>query len=127
MAMLLVCTLTQAATCLKLDSKQGITHKYFWLGYELPPEPHAGYYGSLQYCIRVVTDKCGQEMLDYIFYARTDLSNECCHQLIKMGKVCNEKLANTLSQIKEFPRWSGHIYDRSVQAYDKCLKKLESN
>lgn len=125
MIMLLVCTMSQAATSLKSPHKHGsITGKYIWLGrqhYELPAEPRGGYYAYLHNkCLNVLKDKCGEEMFDYIFYKRNGLSGECCQELIKMGQQCNNDLSWTLSKIKGFGKWEGHIYHRSTGAFKMC-------
>lgn len=119
--MLLVFTLANDALCLQTQAKNEITEKHFWHGMELPPEPREGHYKALNHCIQVLTEKCGKQMLEFIFYARTELFKECCQQLIQMGEECNKKLSNTLSTVKKFQRWKGHIYTKSIEAYTKCL------
>lgn len=122
MITLLMYTLIQDAMSLEIHSTEGNGQKHYWHGFELPPEPYEGFYAEAQHCIEVLTDKCGEQMLEFIIYLRSDLSKKCCHRLHKMGGECNKKLSSTLSQFKEYSKWAEYIYDRSVEAF-KCPKK----
>ena len=90
--MLIVCTIIQIATCVKIRLKQ--EHRsYYWHGHNLAPKPHNGYHGQLEHCINELTDKCGKEMSDYVFYKKAELSKECCNELINSGNVCSKQLS----------------------------------
>lgn len=102
------------------SSKHHSKEKSFWHGHELPPEPHKGYYEHLKNCINVLSDKCGAQMLDYIFDKRIEVSYVCCHQLMKMGKQCHEHLSDTLSNMKDFEKWKPQIHTKTKDAYHQC-------
>ncbi|KAF7820325.1 Prolamin-like domain [Senna tora] len=101
-------------------SKRSHDHRQFWMGHELPAEPAKGYYKHLGECINVLTAKCGEQMFDYIFYKRVELSYICCHKVVKMGSKCNKDLAHTLASMKDFGMWKNQINNRALQMYHQC-------
>lgn len=95
--MLLVCAVIRAAACLRTHPTQGFAHDYNRHGLELAPQHHEQH-AALEHCMEVLIDKCVKQISAYKSCERTDLCKECSDQLIQMGKVCNQKLSNTLSR-----------------------------
>lgn len=126
--MLLMITTTTTFATLTPTFKHPKEH-HLWHGYELPPEPHKGFYKYIEKCLSVFTDKCGEHMFAYIFYKRVEIGYGCCHQLVKMGEECNEALSDVLENIKQFKGLKLNINSRTKQAWhhcsriDKCVAK----
>ncbi|XP_054815090.1 protein DOWN-REGULATED IN DIF1 11-like [Prosopis cineraria] len=94
--------------------------KRSWKGHELPPEPYKGYYDWLGKCGEKLTDKCGQQVVDFLFYKRTLVSYVCCDKLVKMGKKCHRELAKTLARSQDFKNHKAQILRRSKKAWEQC-------
>lgn len=95
-----------------------------WFGHK-SPIAQPGYYQYLRNCVKILTQKCGLEMYNYIFNARPNIEMTCCNNLIKMGETCSKALSFSLSQIEEFARWRGHIYEKANAAFAMCLMKKQ--
>ncbi|OWM89877.1 hypothetical protein CDL15_Pgr012514 [Punica granatum] len=93
-----------------------------WVGKDTPPEPVKGLWKFLRQCGRTLTNECGQVVYDYVFYVRDNITKDCCKKLVKMGEKCNRAAAYSLSHVIKFKPWRGNIYERSVEAYNICLK-----
>ena len=103
--MLIVCAIIQFATCLRIHPKQG-HRSYYWYGHNLAPKPRDGYYGQLEHCINELTNKCGKEMSNYIFYKIGELSKECCDELINSSNMCTKQLFILCRHKDLLPAWA---------------------
>ncbi|XP_028798210.1 uncharacterized protein LOC114753677 [Neltuma alba] len=115
-----------------LAEEEPAEKKRSWKGHELPPEPYKGYYDWLGKCGEKLTDKCGQQVADFLFYKRIHVSYVCCNKLVKVaGKKCHREFAKTLARSKDFKMHKAQILRRSKQTWaqcsfiDKCVAKAE--
>lgn len=96
---------------------------YPWEGEELPPEPRKGWNAFIEKCAGSLTNGCDRQLYDYIFHRRQDVEINCCYKLARMGERCHMAISYTISRIGRFEPWRGHIYNRSVEGYEDCVRR----
>ncbi|KAK4766090.1 hypothetical protein SAY87_007732 [Trapa incisa] len=94
-----------------------------WEGEELPPEPRKGWNEFIMNCAKRLTNGCDQQLYDFIFMRREELEIYCCYKLTGMGETCYRAIAHTMSSIERFKLWKGHIYLRSMEGYEDCVRR----
>ncbi|KAK4742203.1 hypothetical protein SAY87_000204 [Trapa incisa] len=96
---------------------------YPWEGEELPPEPRQGWNEFVMDCAKRLTNGCDRQLYDFIFRRREELEINCCYKVTAMGETCYEAISYTMSRIKRFEPWKGHIYVRSMEGYEDCVRR----
>lgn len=98
--------------------------RYPWDGEILYPQPRKGWDVILKQCAATLTEECAQQYYDYTFYRIGDLDINCCNKLVKLDRSCIKIMADTFSSIAKYQRWRGHIYNRSMEGYQDCLRRV---
>ncbi|PKI58060.1 hypothetical protein CRG98_021553 [Punica granatum] len=96
---------------------------YPWEGEQLALEPRKGWNAFIKKCASTLTNGCDRQLYDYIFYRRQDLEINCCYKLARMGETCHKAISYSISRVKRFTSWKGHIYNRSIEGYEDCVRR----
>ncbi|KAI9091209.1 hypothetical protein K1719_028273 [Acacia pycnantha] len=121
---LLICTiilLSSSCAVKRTLAEQEPEKRRSWKGHELPPEPYKGYYEWLVKCGEKLTDKCGEQVADFLFYKRTQVSYGCCDRLVNVaGHKCHKEMTKTLAHTKDFKNYKAQILKMSKIVWHQC-------
>ncbi|KAK2971615.1 hypothetical protein RJ640_017732 [Escallonia rubra] len=105
-----------------------LTCLYPWSkdGNDLPAEPRTSFYGDLNNCLRVLSNKCSRRYYNYIFHKKK-ISKDCCRKLVEMGRECGESLIWTLSNTRGYTDKSDTIRERNYKAFESFYVYVQHN
>ncbi|XP_030549223.1 protein DOWN-REGULATED IN DIF1 11-like [Rhodamnia argentea] len=74
-------------------------------------------------CAKGMTTDCGFQLFQIIVFANiTAPTNECCHELVKVGKNCNDQFVQfILSTHKPGKGTVSDLYKRSNETWNNCV------
>ncbi|KAH7860247.1 hypothetical protein Vadar_011154 [Vaccinium darrowii] len=73
----------------------------------------------LEDCSNRMTRKCGDEAVSGMLL-KSNMSDECCTQLVRMGRKCHRHLTRLLIQYPDFRQNSGVIKETSDKVWSGC-------
>ncbi|KAL8051066.1 hypothetical protein ABFX02_06G121300 [Erythranthe guttata] len=90
----------------------------------LPPEPYQGFYEFTDRCLDKLTEECGLEIFQGIFWEDevTEISRKCCQKLVAVGRSCHEGLLKATMKLPGLPkREKSVVKRRDAQLWSNCV------
>ncbi|CAK9188022.1 unnamed protein product [Ilex paraguariensis] len=87
------------------------------------PSPSQGSVASLETCAKKLTEKCGDEILSGVFQD-TAITKECCKDLKKMGKLCQDEIVKaflSIPLVQPSRAEESQILSKSTQIWSQCV------
>ncbi|EOY09207.1 Uncharacterized protein TCM_024608 [Theobroma cacao] len=91
----------------------------------IPPEPEPGFYQFLEECTKKMSQKCGQNVVGSIF-GDTVTSDECCQELVRMGKTCHDDMVKFFVSLPELKLNASDVYAEGEQVWNDCVSRAAS-
>lgn len=80
----------------------------------------------LQNCLQKTTTKCGDEVFKNMLDETTQMTNECCRELLKLGKDCHLGLVQIIFATYEYINIASKAIPRSKQTWNTCVRQVGS-
>ncbi|KAL7108577.1 hypothetical protein ACP275_06G121000 [Erythranthe tilingii] len=90
----------------------------------LPPEPYQGFYEFTDRCLDKLTEECGLEIFQGIFWEDevAEISRKCCQKLVAVGRSCHEGLLKATMKLPGLPkREKSVVKRRDAQLWSNCI------
>lgn len=82
-------------------------------------EPYPGLFVYLDKCAKRITPNCGKEIFKSVFENGVP-SSICCNELIRMGKVCHDKMVEYIAHGPQFQSNLLEYLARGGEVYKGC-------
>ncbi|KAL3650373.1 hypothetical protein CASFOL_006776 [Castilleja foliolosa] len=87
-----------------------------------PAEPYPGFYALVDQCLRKLSSNCGLDIFTAIFGDDKAVSDQCCVNLVAMGRRCHRKILKATMLLPEFEkRELGEIKNRDAEIWSHCV------
>ncbi|KAL7102299.1 hypothetical protein ACP275_08G111100 [Erythranthe tilingii] len=90
----------------------------------LPPEPYQGFYEFADRCLDKLTEECGLEIFQGIFWEDevAVISRKCCQKLVAVGRSCHEGILKATLKLPELPKREKNVMKRrDAQLWSQCV------
>ncbi|GFP86646.1 hypothetical protein PHJA_000808400 [Phtheirospermum japonicum] len=87
-----------------------------------PPEPYPGFYALVDKCLRKLSGNCGLDIFTAIFGDDKAVSDDCCVNLVAMGRRCHRKIMKATMLLPEFERREKtEIKNKDAEIWSHCV------
>lgn len=81
----------------------------------------------LQDCVQKPSSKCGDDIFkNMLDQTTTQLTNECCRDLLKIGKDCHLGLAQIIFSSYDYKNIASKAIPKSKQTWNDCVRRVGS-
>ncbi|KAL1199663.1 Protein DOWN-REGULATED IN DIF1 11 [Cardamine amara subsp. amara] len=92
---------------------------------------HAPHYSQkqlkfLEDCAQKSTTKCGVEVFENMVDETTHVTNECCRELLKLGKDCHLGLVQIIFATYEYKNIASKAIPESKHTWNTCVRQVGS-
>ncbi|KAI4321384.1 hypothetical protein MLD38_034771 [Melastoma candidum] len=89
-------------------------------------QPRKGWNTFIAACLHKLTHQCADQLYHYIFNRQqtSDIFINCCNRMVRAGELCHRALSYSISRRSGLKKWRGHIYQRSLEGYSDCLRRV---
>ncbi|KAG2317284.1 hypothetical protein Bca52824_020406 [Brassica carinata] len=82
----------------------------------------------LQICLQKLNSDCGDNIFkNMLDKTTTQLTNECCRDLLKIGRDCHLKVAHIISSNTEYINFASKAILKSKHTWKDCVRRVGSH
>ena len=100
-------------------SKSPVAYAFLFDSPTPSQEPYPGLFMFLEKCAKLITPTCGKDIFNSVFLNGVPTSL-CCTELIKMGKVCHDKMIEYIAHGPQFQAHLSEYLARGEEVYRNC-------